>query len=127
MRALSESGIGIAGLGYPGLPLVSEVGQVFDTVGFDISPFRIKPLENCVDLRSTLVSRHALQACNKAVDVDDPWVNGEEANHADGLSLLKQTEQGDYGTMILPVGHQQSVGKGARVIRALGKETSVDD
>jgi UDP-N-acetyl-D-galactosamine dehydrogenase len=37
--------IGIVGLGYVGLPLATEFGRHFDTVGFDINPQRIRELK----------------------------------------------------------------------------------
>ena len=44
MRDLSESRIGIIGLGYVGLPLAVEFGKRYDTVGFDINAARILAL-----------------------------------------------------------------------------------
>ncbi len=40
-----ECRIGIVGLGYVGLPLATEFGRHFDTVGFDINPQRIRELK----------------------------------------------------------------------------------
>lgn len=45
MRSLSESKIGIIGLGYVGLPLAIEFGEIFDTIGLDINEQRIAELK----------------------------------------------------------------------------------
>jgi UDP-N-acetyl-D-glucosamine/UDP-N-acetyl-D-galactosamine dehydrogenase len=41
----SDCRIAIVGLGYVGLPLATEFGRHFDTVGFDINPERIRQLK----------------------------------------------------------------------------------
>ena len=41
--------IGIIGLGYVGLPLASEFGKQFETVGFDVKPKRIEMLKQGID------------------------------------------------------------------------------
>ena len=45
MRSLNESKIGIIGLGYVGLPLAIEFGEIFDSIGLDINKQRIAELK----------------------------------------------------------------------------------
>ena len=64
MLNLSETKIGIIGLGYVGLPLAVEFGKKFPVVGFDINQFRVNELSNGHD--STLeVSNQELAATKK--------------------------------------------------------------
>ena len=49
MRSVSDTRIGIVGLGYVGLPLAVEFGKHFPTVGFDIKGERIAELKRGVD------------------------------------------------------------------------------
>ena len=44
MRSLNEVKIGIIGLGYVGLPLAVEFGEIFDTIGMDTNTLRIAEL-----------------------------------------------------------------------------------
>ena len=49
MRSLSDTRIGIIGLGYVGLPLAVEFGKHYPTVGFDIKKDRIAELQAGTD------------------------------------------------------------------------------
>lgn len=49
MRSLSDTRLGIIGLGYVGLPLAVEFGKHFDTVGLDINVQRIEELKTGID------------------------------------------------------------------------------
>ena len=49
MRSVSDTRIGIVGLGYVGLPLAVEFGKHFPTIGFDIKKDRIAELERGAD------------------------------------------------------------------------------
>lgn len=49
MFDLENTKLGIIGLGYVGLPLAVEFGKIYDTVGLDINPNRIKELNNGID------------------------------------------------------------------------------
>ena len=46
MRNLTESRIGVIGLGYVGLPLAVEFGKHYETTGFDINVARIAALRD---------------------------------------------------------------------------------
>ncbi|MBN1378917.1 MAG: Vi polysaccharide biosynthesis UDP-N-acetylglucosamine C-6 dehydrogenase TviB [Gammaproteobacteria bacterium] len=83
--------------------------------------------ENCPDLRNTKVIDviHELQSYNASVDVYDPWVNPEEAEHEYGIKPIKELQNGSYDAIILAVPHRQFVEMGAVKIRALGKANSI--
>lgn len=70
MQTLQEAYIGIIGLGYVGLPLATEFGKVFPTVGFDINPRRLDELRSGTD--STLeVADDELKAATRLVYTSD--------------------------------------------------------
>ena len=79
--------------------------------------------ENCPDLRNTRVTDiiEALHSYNANVDVYDPWVNAEEAEHEYGITPIKEPAAGTYDAVILAVAHEQFVSMGVDAIRALGK------
>jgi UDP-N-acetyl-D-galactosamine dehydrogenase len=71
MRSLSESKIGIVGLGYVGLPLAVEFGKRFDTLGLDINVQRIEELKAGFD-RSREVSGEELKTSQRLNYTADP-------------------------------------------------------
>jgi UDP-N-acetyl-D-glucosamine/UDP-N-acetyl-D-galactosamine dehydrogenase len=83
--------------------------------------------ENCPDLRNTrvvdIVSELEDYHCN--VDVYDPWVNAEEAEHEYGITPLQQPASGAYDAIIIAVAHHQFKSMGTQAIRALGKTEHV--
>ena len=84
--------------------------------------------ENCPDLRNTKVVDivKALQAYNTQVDVYDPGIDVQEAEHEYGLKCLKETPtQGQYAAIILAVGHQQFVELGEDGIKVWGQPGAV--
>jgi UDP-N-acetyl-D-galactosamine dehydrogenase len=83
--------------------------------------------ENCPDLRNTRVVDivSELREYNCAVDVHDPWVSAEEAQHEYGITPVAQPQAGSYDAVILAVAHGQFREMGAAGIRALGKPSSV--
>jgi UDP-N-acetyl-D-galactosamine dehydrogenase len=83
--------------------------------------------ENCPDLRNTRVVDIVaeLKDYNCEVDVYDPWVTIEEAQHEYGITPISKTNSGTYDAVILAVAHQQFKDMGAAAIRALGKPASV--
>ena len=83
--------------------------------------------ENCPDLRNTRVIDiiEELQSYNVNVDVYDPWVNADEAEHEYGVRPLEQPEKGVYDAIVLAVAHDQFRDLGAAGIRTFGKDASV--
>lgn len=84
--------------------------------------------ENCPDLRNSKVVNivRTLQRYNTHVDVFDPWINVEEARHEYKLSCLKELPApGQYGAVVLAVGHRQFAELGEAGIKALGQPGAV--
>ncbi|AND70978.1 vi polysaccharide biosynthesis protein vipA/tviB [Dyella thiooxydans] len=83
--------------------------------------------ENCPDLRNTRVVDivQALHGYNADVDVYDPWVDADEAEHEYGLRPIDAPAQGGYDAVIVAVAHHQFVALGAEGVRALGRDGAV--
>jgi UDP-N-acetyl-D-glucosamine/UDP-N-acetyl-D-galactosamine dehydrogenase len=83
--------------------------------------------ENCPDLRNTRVIDivREFQGYNATVDVYDPWVDPEEAQHEYGITLTNELAAGKYDAIVLAVGHRQFKEMGAEQIRALGRKNHV--
>lgn len=83
--------------------------------------------ENCPDLRNTRVVDIVaeLKDYNCHVDVHDPWVSAEEAQHEYGIKPIKEPAEGGYDAIILAVAHQQFKEMGVSAIRSLGKSNSI--
>jgi UDP-N-acetyl-D-galactosamine dehydrogenase len=84
--------------------------------------------ENCPDVRNTKVVGivKALQGYNTQVDVYDPWVDTQEAEHEYGLKCLaKVPAPGQYAAIVLAVGHHQFITLGEQGIKALGQPSVV--
>lgn len=83
--------------------------------------------ENCPDIRNTRIVDivKELGEYNIKVDVYDPWVDVEEAQHEYGITPVSQPEVGAYDGVILGVAHKQFAEMGIEAIRALGKPQHV--
>ena len=84
--------------------------------------------ENCPDVRNTKVVGivKALCAYNTQVDVYDPWIDLQEAEHEYGLQCLANApDKGQYAAIILAVGHHQFIELGERGIKAFGQANAV--
>ncbi|MCL2523741.1 MAG: Vi polysaccharide biosynthesis UDP-N-acetylglucosamine C-6 dehydrogenase TviB [Betaproteobacteria bacterium] len=83
--------------------------------------------ENCPDLRNTRVVDivRELKDYNCQVDVYDPWVSTEEAQHEYGITPIAKPHDGAYDAIVLAVAHRQFKEMGAAGIRALGKAGAV--
>lgn len=84
--------------------------------------------ENCPDIRNTKVADmvECLQSYNALVDIYDPWIDVEEANHEYGLNCLAEIPApGQYAAIVLAVGHHQFVSMGEVGIKALGAPGAV--
>jgi UDP-N-acetyl-D-glucosamine/UDP-N-acetyl-D-galactosamine dehydrogenase len=83
--------------------------------------------ENCPDIRNTrivdIVSELKDYGCQ--VDVYDPWVNSEEAQHEYGVLPIQNVSPLTYDSIVLAVAHQQFKAMGSKAIRALGKPAHV--
>ena len=84
--------------------------------------------ENCPDVRNTKVVDmvRTLKGYNMLVDVYDPWISVEDAQHEYGLQCLaSMPDHGGYCAIVLAVGHQQFVALGEAGIKALGRTGAV--
>jgi UDP-N-acetyl-D-galactosamine dehydrogenase len=84
--------------------------------------------ENCPDVRNTKVVDivKALQGYNTQVDVYDPWIDTQEAEHEYGLKCLAEAPaSGQYAAIILAVGHHQFITLGEQGIKAWGQPSVV--
>ncbi len=83
--------------------------------------------ENCPDLRNTRVTDiiDELESYGTHVDVWDPWVNPEEAEHEYGIRPIVDPEPGAYDAIVLAVAHHQFADLGVEHIRNFGTPNSV--
>lgn len=83
--------------------------------------------ENCPDLRNTRVVDIIKEFgdYNARVDVFDPWISADEAQHEYGITPIAELKPGAYDAVILAVGHRQFKEMGIDRIRGLGKANSV--
>ncbi|MFC6053518.1 Vi polysaccharide biosynthesis protein VipA/TviB [Acinetobacter sp. Ac_877] len=83
--------------------------------------------ENCPDIRNTKIIDivKELQEYHIDVNIYDPWVDADEAEHEYGIRTTQELQNGVYDAVILAVAHEQFVALGAEKIRALGKENHV--
>lgn len=83
--------------------------------------------ENCPDLRNTKVVDivRELEQYNVLVDVFDPWIDLEEADHEYLIKPVAAPEAGNYDAVIIAVAHNQFKELGVSGIRAFGKPNHV--
>jgi UDP-N-acetyl-D-glucosamine/UDP-N-acetyl-D-galactosamine dehydrogenase len=79
--------------------------------------------ENCPDLRNSRVVDilTELKEYHCQVDVFDPWVSAEEAQHEYGILPVKEADIGAYDGIIVAVAHRQFREMGVDAIRKFGK------
>ncbi|TDO16651.1 MULTISPECIES: Vi polysaccharide biosynthesis UDP-N-acetylglucosamine C-6 dehydrogenase TviB [Halomonas] len=83
--------------------------------------------ENCPDLRNTRVVDilSELADYNVALDVFDPQVNKDEAEHEYGIRPVETPEAGAYDAVIIAVAHREFRELGVERMRAWGKPKHV--
>jgi UDP-N-acetyl-D-galactosamine dehydrogenase len=83
--------------------------------------------ENCPDLRNTRMVDvvRELADYHVTVDVFDPWINAEAAEHEYGFTPITEPQVGSYDGILIGVAHAKFRQMGAQRLRALGKETHV--
>ncbi|WP_319782084.1 Vi polysaccharide biosynthesis UDP-N-acetylglucosamine C-6 dehydrogenase TviB [Oceanisphaera sp. IT1-181] len=83
--------------------------------------------ENCPDLRNTRVVDivKELDEYGIQVDVYDPWVNVQEAQHEYDILPVVKPERGAYDAIVLAVSHNEFKEMGVDKIRELGKEKHI--
>jgi UDP-N-acetyl-D-galactosamine dehydrogenase len=79
--------------------------------------------ENCPDIRNSRVIDvvNELKGFEAEVDIHDPWVNCDEAEHEYGLRPLAHPAIGSYDAVVLAVAHDTFRDMGVDAIRALCK------
>ena len=83
--------------------------------------------ENCPDIRNTKIIDIVTELKEYQIDVDvyDPWVDVQEAEHEYGIRPVQSVSENSYDAIILAVAHEQFKQMGAVQIRALGKPAHV--
>jgi UDP-N-acetyl-D-galactosamine dehydrogenase len=83
--------------------------------------------ENCPDLRNTRVVDilAELRSYNCDIDVYDPWVSVQDAQHEYNITPVIEPLKGAYDAIILAVAHNEFKNMGAAAIRGFGKSNSV--
>jgi UDP-N-acetyl-D-galactosamine dehydrogenase len=83
--------------------------------------------ENCPDLRNSKVADviRELKKFGAKVDVFDPWVDSQEAQHEYGVKPIRSPKKGAYDAIVLAVAHNEFREMGVRAIRAFGKKPHV--
>jgi UDP-N-acetyl-D-galactosamine dehydrogenase len=100
----------------------------FPVLGSKVLVLGLTFKENCPDVRNTKVVDivKALRTYKTLVDVYDPWVDSQEAEHEYALKCLTQAPApGQYAAIILAVGHHQFIELGEDGIKALGQTGAV--
>ncbi len=83
--------------------------------------------ENCPDLRNTRVVDliNEFQSFNCNVDVYDPWVDKDEAQHEYGITPIDSLKEGVYDAIILAVAHTKFKEMNVEQFRQLGRKNHV--
>jgi UDP-N-acetyl-D-galactosamine dehydrogenase len=99
------------------------LGKSIPVLGSRVLVLGLAFKENCPDLRNTKIADlvKCLKEYNTHVDVYDPWIDLEEAQHEYGIEcLLEMPTPGQYAAVILAVGHRQFIALGESGVKALG-------
>ncbi len=100
----------------------------FPVVGSRILILGLAFKENCPDLRNSKVVDivERLREYNATIEVYDPWVDADEAQHEFGLSVERsEPPAGRYDAVIVAVGHREFIEMGCKKVRNFGRPGSV--
>jgi UDP-N-acetyl-D-galactosamine dehydrogenase len=83
--------------------------------------------ENCPDLRNSKVADvvRELRNYGAKVDVYDPWIDHDEAEHEYGIRPIRKIKDSTYDAALVAVGHKQFLDFGIRSIRRACKKAHV--
>jgi UDP-N-acetyl-D-glucosamine/UDP-N-acetyl-D-galactosamine dehydrogenase len=83
--------------------------------------------ENCPDLRNSRVVDivQGLRAFGAEVDVHDPWVDADEAEHEYRIRPIAEPSPGTYDAIVIAVGHREFAALGGAGLRRLTKPGGV--
>jgi UDP-N-acetyl-D-galactosamine dehydrogenase len=75
--------------------------------------------ENCPDIRNSKVAEvvRELQNYGATVEVFDPWIDADEAEHEYGIRLVERLRRGVYDAAVVAVGHRQFKEMGVTSLR----------
>jgi UDP-N-acetyl-D-galactosamine dehydrogenase len=95
--------------------------------GSKIIVFGLTFKENCPDLRNSKVADvvRELKNYGAKVDVYDPWIDRDEADHEYGIRPVKSVRPGSYDAAVLAVSHKEFREQGIANIRKACKKTHV--
>ena len=112
-----------------GIYVAQQIAQLMIQRRIQVRDARILMLgltfkENCPDVRNTKIVDvvRELQKFGAKVDVYDPWVDADEAEHEYGLRPVRKLKPGIYDAVVIGVAHQQFREMGIDKVRALGKK-----
>ena len=82
--------------------------------------------ENCPDLRNSKVADvvRELKNYGAKVDVYDPWIDRDEAEHEYGIRPIKRMRDGAYDAAVLAVGHKEFRDQGIASVRKACKKNA---
>jgi UDP-N-acetyl-D-glucosamine/UDP-N-acetyl-D-galactosamine dehydrogenase len=83
--------------------------------------------ENCPDLRNSKVADvvRELKNYGAKVDVYDPWIDHDEAEHEYGIRPIKRPRDGVYDAAVIAVAHKEFRDQGIGAVRKACKKTHV--
>jgi UDP-N-acetyl-D-galactosamine dehydrogenase len=83
--------------------------------------------ENCPDIRNSKVADvvRELKRFGARVDVYDPWIDAEEADHEYGIRPIKRISAGCYDAAVVAVGHKEFREQGIGSVRRACKKNHV--
>jgi UDP-N-acetyl-D-galactosamine dehydrogenase len=83
--------------------------------------------ENCPDLRNSKVADviRELKNYGAKIDVYDPWIDAEEAEHEYGIRPIRAPAKGRYDAVVLAVAHKEFRDMGLNAIRSFAKKPHV--
>src|SRR5690349_3775241 len=83
--------------------------------------------ENCPDIRNSKVADviRELKKFGAKIDVFDPWVDKEEAQHEYGFKPVSKPAKGRYDAVVLAVAHNEFKNMGIAEIRSFAKKPHV--
>lgn len=115
-----------------GAYVVSEVVKLMIKKHLTIAGGRVLILgltfkENCPDLRNTRVVDivNEFKGYETQVDVYDPWINAQEAEHEYGITPIAELHEGIYDAVVLAIAHRQFLALGAGQLRRYCKPGGV--
>jgi UDP-N-acetyl-D-galactosamine dehydrogenase len=83
--------------------------------------------ENCPDLRNSKVADvvRELKQYGAKVDVYDPWIDRDEAEHEYGIRPIARVRDGVYDAAVVAVGHKEFRDQGIEAVRRACKKNHV--